>query len=818
MKLLSLKLKNLRQHADTEVVFPASGVIGIVGSNGGGKSTILEGAAWALYGTAAIRGTVKTMRWNRAPARHIASAELRFEVGGQVYRIERTENNAELFLDGSTTPIAAGTDAVNNYVPGLVGMPYKEFAATYMCGQKDLDRIAAMGGTERRQFFLQVMGVGRIDEALAACRKRKNELARERDGLQAGLGEREPLAEEVETSTAEVTARESEAQEAGVLAIAASEAAAVALAALEASEKRRVEQDALQATIRQTESQIATADRELERLAGDLLIAEDAAKVAKHTETLVAPLPGLRAEREALLQARANASRKADLESVIASTEAQLERYRADVAMHEATIAEFDPEAFNAVVARFREIEAKLQEARSNRMADQQVARAAAEQARQEYKKTSRRIEAIEAAGQEGACPTCARALGEQFAAVVADLRKEATEYSRRIDEAEARIQDLADESDEEMELAAELEEIRAEGERLRVLKTSCDHASNQITSARSLVNQTEGQLAMLRANLASIPVTPFDAARLSAVEREIAELEVHERDLATARARAAQADGIRSRIAEWQAQRDTADSALSGARSALVELAFDPAVHEQLAAQADELRTRRDEAKGRHAVAEEALRGAQARLDRADQALKAYDARAEHLHALTRDLATHEAASERLADFRTAMAAGIRPEMEELASGFVQILTDGRHESVTLTDDFEMVLQENGVDVEVVSGGTQDIAAIAMRLAVSQMIAERAGHPLSLLILDEPFGSLDETRRGNVLALIRRLGGVFEQVLVISHVAETRDAVDAVIEVDYDEAAGRSTARCSGVGVPALEASEEPVLLAEVA
>ena len=43
------------------------------------------------------------------------------------------------------------------------------------------------------------------------------------------------------------------------------------------------------------------------------------------------------------------------------------------------------------------------------------------------------------------------------------------------------------------------------------------------------------------------------------------------------------------------------------------------------------------------------------------------------------------------------------------------------------------------------ISGGEEDVANLALRLAISQMIAERAGQPLSLLVLDEIFGSLDE-------------------------------------------------------------------------
>ena len=153
----------------------------------------------------------------------------------------------------------------------------------------------------------------------------------------------------------------------------------------------------------------------------------------------------------------------------------------------------------------------------------------------------------------------------------------------------------------------------------------------------------------------------------------------------------------------------------------------------------------------------------------------------------------THEKASARLADFRTSVAATIRPELEELMSGFIHLLTDGRHEAVELTEDFEAILFESGIAMEVVSGGCEDVAALAMRLSISQMIAERAGHPLSLLILDEPFGSQDENRRANILTLLRTLKDVFEQVIVISHIAETKDAADHIIELEFSESEGRT-------------------------
>ena len=75
-------------------------------------------------------------------------------------------------------------------------------------------------------------------------------------------------------------------------------------------------------------------------------------------------------------------------------------------------------------------------------------------------------------------------------------------------------------------------------------------------------------------------------------------------------------------------------------------------------------------------------------------------------------------------------------------------------------------------------------------------MIAERAGQPLSLLVLDEIFGSLDESRRQLVVSLLRRLGDRFPQVILITHIEQVRDGLDRVIRVSYDATTGVSVVR----------------------
>ena len=81
----------------------------------------------------------------------------------------------------------------------------------------------------------------------------------------------------------------------------------------------------------------------------------------------------------------------------------------------------------------------------------------------------------------------------------------------------------------------------------------------------------------------------------------------------------------------------------------------------------------------------------------------------------------------------------------------------------------------EEGMPKQVISGGEEDLANLMLRISISQMIAERAGQPLSLLVLDEVFGSLDESRRAERGRLARRLHERFEQVIVITHIESER-------------------------------------------
>jgi exonuclease SbcC len=207
---------------------------------------------------------------------------------------------------------------------------------------------------------------------------------------------------------------------------------------------------------------------------------------------------------------------------------------------------------------------------------------------------------------------------------------------------------------------------------------------------------------------------------------------------------------------------------------------------HEQAAA---ELRTAELEAVA-HAGE---VAGAQAALARAEQSRQELARVRGQLEALDRQRRLHDELDRAFTDLRTDLNVQLRPEMSELASAFLTELTDARYDELELDDSYNLTVLEDGVPKPVISGGEEDIANLCLRLAISQMIAERAGQSFSLLILDEVFGSLDEARRQNVVELLRGLGDRFEQVILITHIEQVREGLDRVISVRYDEETGCS-------------------------
>jgi exonuclease SbcC len=193
-------------------------------------------------------------------------------------------------------------------------------------------------------------------------------------------------------------------------------------------------------------------------------------------------------------------------------------------------------------------------------------------------------------------------------------------------------------------------------------------------------------------------------------------------------------------------------------------------------------------------ASAEADRRAADAALDLAEKRIRDRKERARSALVIKRDIRLHDELDWSLQDLRAELNASMRPEIAERASIFFSDLTDGRYGQLELDEQYRSIIIEDGLPKSVVSGGEEDLVNLVLRLAIGQMVAERAGQPLSLLVLDEIFGSLDEIRRGLVVDLLNRLGGRFPQVILITHIETVVDGVDRVLRVEYDQDRGAAT------------------------
>ena len=144
-------------------------------------------------------------------------------------------------------------------------------------------------------------------------------------------------------------------------------------------------------------------------------------------------------------------------------------------------------------------------------------------------------------------------------------------------------------------------------------------------------------------------------------------------------------------------------------------------------------------------------------------------------------------------------------PEIEERANGLLERLSRGRTRvsletlkdkktgggtketlDIRITDD-----QGAARSYETFSGGEAFRVNFALRIALSQMLAERAGTQIRTLVIDEGFGTQDAEGLQALIGAIRAIQDDFETILVITHLDEIKDAFPVRIEVRKEPVTG---------------------------
>jgi len=141
---------------------------------------------------------------------------------------------------------------------------------------------------------------------------------------------------------------------------------------------------------------------------------------------------------------------------------------------------------------------------------------------------------------------------------------------------------------------------------------------------------------------------------------------------------------------------------------------------------------------------------------------------------------------SEVMTDFRTHLISRIRPTLSTYSSDFFERLTDSKYHQLELDENYDLLIYDNGeaYSIQRFSGGEEDLANLCLRLAISEVITERAGGVFNFIILDEIFGSQDYIRRKNIMKALNLLSSKFRQIFLITHVDDVKNDMENIINV----------------------------------
>jgi exonuclease SbcC len=549
-------------------------------------------------------------------------------------------------------------------------------------------------------------------------------------------------------------------------------------------------------------------------------------------------------ELDALRQIARQAAQRARIEAHLQAVREQLQSLQAkaaerDAQAQQAQHAEADLQAHQAECAQTdAELQRALQAWRQQR-ADLDAASRALQTALQQQRA---RVQQLESLGESSECPTCGQPLGDAYQRVLTAAQQEAQATERELRALRQQRRALEQEPDavrtlrqhlalqqqardhaqrQLAELQARLRQLDAELRQTDALEREARELEQRVAQIPPYDPQaeqrTQAELDALQPALQQAHALEVELRRLPAIEREMQQTEREMQRVQHEYARLpegydpdqhaalrAQAEQLRPLYEESLQlvpviqQRDALRAQIEDAKTALQQIVADC---EQLDAHIAQL----GYSEAAYQQAAEAYQQAEAQVNALERSLAARRAEYANQTALRDQLRTqlerllelqralqeqehqlrmHTLLRKAMQDFRADLNTRLRPTLATLAAEFLNALTNGRYAELDIDEEYRFTLLDEGHRKQVISGGEEDIVNLSLRLALARLITERAGQPMSLLILDEVFASLDAERRHSVMELLNNLRTWFDQILVISHFEEINESADRCLRV----------------------------------
>ncbi len=779
MIIRSLKLQNCRKYKEAFMEFP-DGLFGIVGNNGAGKTSIIEAIAWSIYGANACKTGQELLKTEGISPDSDCRAELEFSLGPDSYRVvrelrgSRQSAYAAVYVNNSTQPDVEGTHPVTRYLSNKIGMDYASFFTSVFAKQKELDALSELQPGARKKRILRLLRIDRIDAAIDSVRKDKKQSEVRIDAVKGtlqGIDELSSALDELgeqkgkdanEVKTARGAVKESKAS------------LAKGKKAKDALERKHSRFQELTGQMKVQDAQKKLNERSLGQQEDDLGKLESARKELAEIKPKLKPLKSIKTKKERLDSSREKYLEKNRLRKQLSEIKQKVTGLKRDRKSTSSKVIKG-----KNLDSNLAEVEKAMKQIQTKSSSlDKKIAgkRAAIQEYKKQKAKLSAQFETIKELGPNSKCPICDKTIGEDLPEIVEHFKKEIENASDRIKTQSELIERLSIQRKKADKL---LEDAESERDRVNsLIKQRIKDEQKRISLDKQIVSEVQ-QLRKISDDSWKIGTVKYDEEDHDEAKRLFSALEL--------------LDKRRIALSEQVLRVPTVKRSIRSLRSGLVSIAkrtekisdsitvlgFSKEEHEQAKRDYSSADAHYHQKKENLINAKNTLANTSKEIVNTNRQIEEEKRKRRQIQEEEKKIETLNSLDRIFADFRLELISRIRPLLSLRASELFRKLTDEKYPSISLDENYDMLIEDGGkrFPLERFSGGEEDLASLCLRIAISQVIVERSGGAeIDFIVLDEIFGSQDETRRSNILKALNELSSQFRQIIVITHVEEIKD------------------------------------------
>ena len=797
MRIKYLELRNYRKFEHVKLEMP-DGVIGIIGSNGVGKSTLVESIAWALFGNKEeiVRGSKESVRRAGIGTNEPTRVRLEFSYANEDYSITREMSGKALSMDATLEVngklAARGASEVTKEIEKKLGMDYKSFFISVFARQKELAALSSLNDAERRDLIVRMLRIDRLDDIISGISAEERRQKARIEDIGAELfdeqGKRR-MDSLIEQKSAYERQRDENDRSIALLRKSQEKLKADEkdlddrIKALDEKLRMLIETEN---SLRIKKNTVDAKKRELGKTKAELEEATKARASVKELEEIRPKIEELTRSKEALLAARKDHERLIALNQQIENTRKELEQIESVLSTQGDAIKSLTEESEG-----LEDLKHEEEQLRSGLESLKDRASTVKESERtleKEIQKNKKHLKEIHELGPDSKCPTCERLLGEHYGELKERLEKEIADGEKELAGLRKELQNLENEiAKKDGQLARAKKGI----EQLRAIERDIVQAKSIMKLKEKEKEKISDRLEKMRSEAKGLEEKRFDQKRLDELLERLAELERRRDQLLSDAALAKRIPGLEQTVKELSEE-------ISGLEGEIAAIRYEPAEKELLEANLDELREKKAGLRTQYEAGYEKLLKLTREKEAADSGLNALERDLTRLRDAERKLKGLEEErvytsrlQEIMKGFREHLISRIVPTLSQIASELLSQMTDGRYRTLVLDGGYNISIEDSGEihRIERFSGGETDLANLCLRLAISRVIAERSyTEGVNMLVLDEIFGSQDSARKRLLMSAFNGLSRHFKQIFLITHIEDVKDQLGTVLEVYEDE------------------------------